>query len=117
MRKLRALWMRLLGMFGGAADEEFVAELDGHLAMHIEDGMRAGLSAEEARRQAMIRLGGLEQAKMAYRERQRLPWFETLWQDVRFGLRMLAKSPGIHDCRGVDAGARHWREYGAVSLS
>ena len=64
MRKLRALWMRLVGMFG-ATEEEFAAELDGHLAMHIEDGMRAGLSAGEARRQAMIRLGGLEQAKIA----------------------------------------------------
>src|SRR5580704_10826884 len=96
MRKLRALWMRIGGLFRfRGADGEFSAELESHVAMHVEDGVRAGLSEEEARRQAMIRLGGLEQTKIAYRERQGLPWFETLWQDARFGLRMLVKSPGF----------------------
>jgi predicted permease len=96
MRKLRALWFRLRGIFGSArTDGDFAAELDSHLAMAIEDGMRAGLSREEARRQALIRLGGLEQAKIAHRERSGLPFIETLGQDLSYGLRVLRKSPGF----------------------
>jgi predicted permease len=95
MRKLRALWIRLCGMIGARRDEEdFTAELESHIQMHTEDGIRAGLSPEEARRQALIRLGGAEQTRQAYRERRTLPWLETLAQDVRFGLRMLCKNPG-----------------------
>ena len=96
MRKLRALWFRLLGLFGGRdRHDEFAEELESHLAMHIEDGLRAGLSAEESRRQALIRLGGMEQAKIAHRERSGLPWLEMLMQDVSFSLRVLRKDPGF----------------------
>ena len=96
MRKLRALWLRLRGIFGkGRAEADLAAELESHLAMHIEDGMRFGLSREEARRQALIQLGGLEQTKSAYRERRGLPFLETLAQDVVFGLRVLRKNPGF----------------------
>jgi predicted permease len=96
VRKLRALWMRLCGVFGAKwAEEEFSAELESHLQMHIEDNLRKGMSPELARRDALIKLGGLEQAKQAYRERKGLPWLETLWQDVRFGLRMLCKHSGF----------------------
>jgi predicted permease len=94
MRSLRALWKRMLGIFRGQ-DSEFAAELEGHLTMHVEDGMRAGLSAEEARRQALIRLGGMEQTKQAYRERGGLPAIETLWRDVAYGFRTLRKNPGF----------------------
>ena len=91
MRRLRALWMRLV--HGRRAKQEFEAELESHLRMHTEDGMRAGLSQEEARRQALIRLGGAEQARQAYRERASLPAVESLAQDVRYALRGFRRNP------------------------
>ena len=94
-RKLRAFWIRLRGLIGARRnDDDFAAELESHLALHTEDGIRAGLSPEEARRQALICLGGMEQTPQAYRERRTLPWLETLWQDIRFGVRILCKNPG-----------------------
>lgn len=96
MRRLRALWLRLLGMFGGDHGHgDFSEELESHLAMHIEDGMRAGLSEREARRQALIQLGGLEQTKQAYRERGTVPLLESLWHDFRYGLRMMGRHRGF----------------------
>ena len=95
MRKLRALWIRLRGLGSSLKTDEFNAELESHLQLHIEDNLRRGMTSEQARREALIKLGGIEQTRQAYRERQSLPWIETLWQDSRFGLRMLAKNPGF----------------------
>ena len=94
MRKLRALWIRLRCLIGSKADD-FNAELQSHLQMHIEDNLRRGMTPEQARREALIKLGGMEQTRQAYRERQSLPRVESLWQDIRFGLRMLWKTPGF----------------------
>lgn len=96
MRKLRALSLRLSGMFrADEADREIAAELESHIQMHIEDNVRSGLTPEEARRQALIHLGGLEQTKESWRERRGLPWLETWWQDISFALRMLRKNLGF----------------------
>jgi len=94
MRKLRALCIRLCGLGMKRVDEDFTAELECHIDLHTDEGIRAGLTPEEARRQALIALGGAEQTRQAYRERRTLPRLETLWQDIRFGLRILAKNPG-----------------------
>ncbi|HZL51608.1 MAG TPA: ABC transporter permease [Terracidiphilus sp.] len=94
MHRLRALWMRLRGLaFGRRQDGEFAAELESHVTMHTEDGIRAGLSPEEARRQALLRLGGAELTRQAYRERRTLPWLENLLRDVRYALRGFRRNP------------------------
>lgn len=94
MRKLRALWARLRGMLAlGRIASDFEAELESHVAAHVEDGMRAGLTAEEARRRALLRLGGMEQARQSYRERTTLPWLEHLARDVRYALRGFRRNP------------------------
>jgi len=63
--------------------------------MHTEDGIRAGLSPDEARRQALVALGGAEQTRQAYRERRTLPWLESLLHDFGYSLRTLSKRRGI----------------------
>lgn len=93
MRKLRALWARLRRGRGRAG--EFDAELQSHLALAIESGMRQGLDEAEARRQALIRLGGAEQVRQAYRERATIPWLQDLLRDLRFGFRSMMRSPGV----------------------
>jgi predicted permease len=87
--------MRLFGfLHARRGEDDFAAELEFHVAMHTEDGIRSGLSLEEARRQALIRLGGAEQARQAYRDRRTLPWLESLLRDLQYSMRKLAKHRG-----------------------
>jgi hypothetical protein len=96
MRKLRAWLLRLGGLFGKARQErEMAEELEGHLEMHIQDNLRRGMTPEAARRDALIKLGGIESTKERYRDRRGLRGLETLVQDVRFGARMLRKNSGF----------------------
>ena len=80
-------------MFG--RERELAEEIASHLALHIEENLSRGMSREEARRQALIKLGGVEMTKEIYREQRGLPVIETLLQDLRFAMRMLWKNRGF----------------------
>jgi len=96
MRKLRAWFLRLGGLFGKERqDRDLAEELESHIQMHMEDNLRRGMTPEEARRDALIKLGGIESTKESYRERRGVPALETFFQDVRYGLRMLRKNFGF----------------------
>ena len=92
MRALRGALLRLLGLFQrNRRDRELEAELESHLQFHIEDGLRDGLSPREARRRALLALGGLEAVKESYRDQRGIPHLETLGRDIAHGLRVLRR--------------------------
>jgi predicted permease len=94
IRRIRGWLAQLYGLLNRKRREhEFAEELESHLAMHIEDNLRAGMSPEEARRQALIKLGGVTLTRESYRETGGLPMLETFGQDLRYGARMLRKTP------------------------
>lgn len=96
MRRLRAWFSRLGELFGKRQrEQEISAELESHLELHIEDNVRSGMSPAQAQREAMMKLGGLEQTKEQYRERRGLPLLETWLRDFRFALRVLRKNLGF----------------------
>jgi hypothetical protein len=93
MRKFKAFWMRLCDLISHRNADDIDAELESHIALDAEEAMRAGLSEQEARRQALIRLGGAEQARQAYRDRATLPWLESILRDIRYALRGFRRNP------------------------
>jgi putative ABC transport system permease protein len=94
MSLLRAFLKRLRGLHSGQQrEQDFNAELDSHLQLHTEENIRSGMSPEAARRNAILKLGGLEPTRQAYRERGTIPFLETILQDVRFAIRGFLRNP------------------------
>jgi len=94
--RLRQSLQRFLSLFRRAGlDQEHDAEVAAHLDLAIDENRKNGMSDEEARRQALIRLGGVAQTKENYRDYRSIAWLETPFRDFCFALRILRKSPGF----------------------
>jgi hypothetical protein len=84
VRGLRAFCARVLGVFGRARQErELAEELEAHIQMHVDDCVRAGMTPEAARRDAVAKLGGVEATQELVRDRRRVPFLETALRDLR----------------------------------
>jgi predicted permease len=87
---------RVRAMFNQPAlDADLNAELAHHLELQTADNLKAGMSPEEARRQARIALGGTEQVRELHRETRGLPLLEQFGRDLNYAARMLRRERGF----------------------
>src|ERR1700747_1052318 len=88
--------LRLRSLFRWTeADQQLDHELRDHLERKTEEYVAQGMTQEEAHRRARIDLGGMERTKGKCRDPRRVNWIHDFVQDLRFGFRMLRKSPGF----------------------
>ena len=96
MPRVRAWFYRLLGLFRKKQrDTEMAEEFRQHVDLLTERNIAAGMSAKEARNAALREFGGVEQIKETAREQRVWRWADEFFQDVRFGARMLVRTPGF----------------------
>ena len=96
MKFLRRFLIRAVNFATGRRnDQRLREEIAEHLALQIEENLNAGMALAEARRQARIKFGAAEAIRDEHHAEQSLPFVENLFQDLRFAVRMLLRSPGF----------------------
>jgi predicted permease len=96
MDSLRRLLQRLRSVFPNAQmDHDLDAEMAAHLDLAIEENIQRGMAPKEARRRALVRFAGVEQARQQHRESRGLPWLDVLMQDLRFTFRTMRRDRGF----------------------
>src|SRR5690242_9740143 len=93
---MRRFLLRLANLFRGrSAERDLAREIDSHLALLREEFERRGVPPAEAALAARRAYGGVEQAKELHRAERSFLWVGQTWQDLRYGCRGLARSPGF----------------------
>ncbi len=109
MKSIRAWVARVIGFVRpGAGERDFADELQSHIDLHTDDNIRAGMTPDEARRQALARIGSVARAREAHRDRRGLPGLAALVFDLKIGGRMLVKYPGLTIVGGVAMAFAIW---------
>ena len=93
---IRILISRCAGLFSRASlDDDLDEELQSHIGLAIDENLKQGMTPEQARTTALRGFGGITQTREQYRAQRGLPFLETIWHELKFGVRHLRKSPGF----------------------
>jgi predicted permease len=94
MSILRLVWEKIRAtVHSDRLDRDFEEELASHVALAIDDARRRGRDPEQARREALRRLGGIQRTRELHRDTRGLPFMDQLVQDLAYGLRTLRRTP------------------------
>src|SRR5262245_17186136 len=95
-RTLRSFISRVPGsFFRHRTDDELAEHLNSHMHAHVDDNTRAGMSLDEARRDALLKLGGVARTAERVRDRRGLPLVDHLRLDARHAARTMRREPGF----------------------